>query len=113
MGTSLAVQGLRPCAPDAGGPASIPGQGNRIPHATAETLHSQINTREKKKKRSLEFLWVTVGVTKKEFRRMRKETQQKEMVYQNDEDTVPWVQDVHHLLGKTDKQIITAQLAEF
>ena len=56
---------------------------------------------------------MTVGVTKKEFRRMRKETQQKEMVYQNDEDTVPWVQDVHHLLGETDKQIITAQLAEF
>ena len=28
-GTSLVVQWLRPCAPNAGGPGSIPGQGTR------------------------------------------------------------------------------------
>ena len=32
--TSLVVQWLRLCAPIAGGPGSIPGQGTKIPHAT-------------------------------------------------------------------------------
>ena len=32
-GTSLAVQWLRLCAPNAGGTGSIPGRGTKIPHA--------------------------------------------------------------------------------
>ena len=43
-GTSLVVQWLRLCAPNAGGTGSIPGQGTKIPHATR---HSP---KEKKKK---------------------------------------------------------------
>ena len=57
MGTSLVVQWLRLCTPNAGGPGSVPGQGTRshmpqlkilhaatkIPHATTKTRHSQIN----------------------------------------------------------------------
>ena len=56
-GTSLVVQGVRLCAPDAGGPGSIPGRGTRsytlqlqlrarmwqlkkIPHATTKILHA-------------------------------------------------------------------------
>ena len=51
-GTCLVVQWLRLCAPNAGGPGSIPGQGTRscmpqsrpkIPHAMAKAWHSQIN----------------------------------------------------------------------
>ena len=34
LGTSLAVQWLRLCTPNAGGMGSIPGQGTKIPHAT-------------------------------------------------------------------------------
>ena len=33
FGTSLVVQWLRLCAPNAGGTGSIPGQGTEIPHA--------------------------------------------------------------------------------
>ena len=33
-GTSLVVQWLRPCAPNAGGTASIRGHGTKIPHTT-------------------------------------------------------------------------------
>ena len=37
MGTSLVVQWVRLCAPNAGGPGSIPGQGSRCcMHATTE-----------------------------------------------------------------------------
>ena len=48
IGTSLAVQWLRLCAPSAGGPGSIPGQGSRmqqlkIPRAATKTRRSQIN----------------------------------------------------------------------
>ena len=57
LGTSLVVQWLRLCAPNAGGPGSIPGQGTRahmpqlrdcmphvkVPHATTKTQCSQIN----------------------------------------------------------------------
>ena len=56
-GTSLAVQRLRLCTPNAGGPGSIPGRGTKshvlrvkipqrklkIPRATAKTQCSQIN----------------------------------------------------------------------
>ena len=50
--TSLVVQWLRLCAPNAGGPGSVPGQGTRshmlqrrskIPHATTKTQCSQIS----------------------------------------------------------------------
>ena len=34
VGTSLVVQWLRLCAPNAGGVGSIPGKGTKIPHAT-------------------------------------------------------------------------------
>ena len=50
QGTSLVVQWLRPCAPSAGGPGSIPGQGIRshmpqlqISCGTTKTPGSQIN----------------------------------------------------------------------
>ena len=57
-GTSLVVQWLRLCAPNAGGQGSILGKGTRshmpqlrvhmlqlkIPHATIKTQRSQINT---------------------------------------------------------------------
>ena len=50
IGTSLVVQRLRLCAPNAGDPGLIPGQGVRsrmlqlkIPHATTKTRRSQIN----------------------------------------------------------------------
>ena len=33
LGTSLAVQWIRLQAPNAGGPGSIPGQANKLPHA--------------------------------------------------------------------------------
>ena len=33
IGTSLAVQGLRLCASNAGGAGLIPGRGTKIPHA--------------------------------------------------------------------------------
>ena len=49
-GTSLVVQWLRLCAPNAGGPGLIPGQGTKycmpqlkIPRATTKTRCSQIN----------------------------------------------------------------------
>ena len=49
------VQWLRLCAPYAGGPGSIPGQGTRshvlqlkIPHSATKTWSSQINIFEKK-----------------------------------------------------------------
>ena len=45
LGTSLAVQGLRLHASNAGGTGSIPGQGTKIPHAKQ---HSQ-KTKKKKK----------------------------------------------------------------
>ena len=69
LGTSLVVQQLRLCTPDAEGPGLIPGQGTRshmhaatkslhattekkkkILHAAAKTWHSQINKYLKKKK---------------------------------------------------------------
>ena len=42
IGTSLAVQWLRLCTSTAGGTGSIPGQGNKIPHAM------QCNQKKKK-----------------------------------------------------------------
>ena len=46
-GTSLVAQWIRLCAPNAGGPGSIPGQGTRSHmHATTKTWHNLI----KKKK---------------------------------------------------------------
>ena len=44
-GTSLAVQWLRLCAPNAGGMGSIPGQGTKVRHAPQ---HSQKEKRKKK-----------------------------------------------------------------
>ena len=44
-GTSLVVQWLRLCAPNAGGPASIPGQGIRS-HMHAATKSSYASTKE-------------------------------------------------------------------
>ena len=48
--TSLVVQSLRLCAPNAGGPGSVPGQGTRshtaqlkFLHAATKTQRSQIN----------------------------------------------------------------------
>ena len=63
-GTSLVVQWLRLCAPNAGGLGSIPGQGTRshmpqlrarmpqlkTPHAATKTRRSQINKYLKKLK---------------------------------------------------------------
>ena len=56
-GISLVVQWLRLCAPNAGGPGSIPGQGTRshvlqlkIPHSATKTWSSQINILKRKKK---------------------------------------------------------------
>ena len=43
MGTSLVVQWLRLCTPNAGGLGSIPGQRTKIPHAATKTWCSQIN----------------------------------------------------------------------
>ena len=41
QGTSLVVQRLILCAPNAGGPGSIPGQGTRSHmHATTKSLHA-------------------------------------------------------------------------
>ena len=55
LGISLVVQWLRFCAPNAGGPGSIPRQGTRshvlqlkIPHSATKTWSSQINIFEKK-----------------------------------------------------------------
>ena len=39
MGTSLVVQRLRLCTPNAGGPRSTPGQGTKIPHIAAKHVH--------------------------------------------------------------------------
>ena len=41
--TSLVVQGLKLCSPNAGDAASVPGQGTKIPHAATKTQCSQIN----------------------------------------------------------------------
>ena len=38
LGTSLAVQWLGLCAPNAGGTGSIPGRGTKIPHAAQCSL---------------------------------------------------------------------------
>ena len=66
LGTSLVVQWLRLCAPYAGGPGSIPGQGTRshvlqlkIPHSATKTWSSQINIFEKKKLQLSS--WFSVG----------------------------------------------------
>ena len=40
IGTSLVVQRLRLCAPSAGGPGSVLGQGTRPPHATTKSFHA-------------------------------------------------------------------------
>ena len=40
-GTSLAVQWLRLCAPNAGGMGSIPGQGTKIPHVAWHSLKNK------------------------------------------------------------------------
>ena len=69
VGTSLVVQWLRLCAPNAGGLGSIPGGGTKIPHTTTKparhnqrspraamkTQHSQKkqNTKKQKKQSSL------------------------------------------------------------
>ena len=45
LGTSLAVQWLRFCAPTAGGAGLITGEGTKIPHAA---WHSQKKEKEKK-----------------------------------------------------------------
>ena len=57
IGISLVVQWPRFCAPNAGGPGSIPGQGTRshvlqlkITHSATKTWSSQINIKKKKKK---------------------------------------------------------------
>ena len=49
-GTSLVAQWSRLCAPNAGGPGSVPGQGTKshtrqqkLPHAKTKTWHSQIH----------------------------------------------------------------------
>ena len=42
-GISLLVQGLRLCAPNVGGPGSIPGQGIRSHMLQLKIPHSQIN----------------------------------------------------------------------
>ena len=44
LGTSLALQGLRLCAPTAGGAGLIPGQGAKIPYAL---WHSKTNQRKR------------------------------------------------------------------
>ena len=44
LGTSLVVQWLRLHAPNAGGPASILGQGTKILHATTKSLHAATKT---------------------------------------------------------------------
>ena len=44
-GTSLLAQGIRLCAPNAGGPGSIPGQGTRS-HMCAATKSSHATTKE-------------------------------------------------------------------
>ena len=51
LGTCLVVQWLRLHPPNAGGLGSIPGWGNWIPHTTAETWHSQINTVSKNERK--------------------------------------------------------------
>ena len=53
--TSLVVQWLRLCTPNAGGLGLIPGQGTNVPHATGllspcETMKIQRSQRKKKKK---------------------------------------------------------------
>ena len=45
-GTSLVVQWIRLCAPSAGGPGSIPGQGTRS-HMHAATKSSHATTKER------------------------------------------------------------------
>ena len=44
-GTSLVVQWVRLCTPNAGGPGSIPGQGTRS-HMHATTKSSHVTTKE-------------------------------------------------------------------
>ena len=46
VGTSLVVQWLRLCAPNAGGPGLISGQGTKIPHAATKSPHAA--TKKKK-----------------------------------------------------------------
>ena len=55
--TSLLLQWLRLCTPNAGDPGSIPGQGIKILHATTKTQCNQINKNKyiffKKKKKEM------------------------------------------------------------
>ena len=44
LGTSLLVQWLRLCAPNAGGPGLIPSQGTKIPQAETQILCSATKT---------------------------------------------------------------------
>ena len=44
--TSLVFQWLRFCTPNAGGPGSIPGSGNQIPHAVVKSLHTSVTTED-------------------------------------------------------------------
>ena len=59
LGTSLVVQGLRLCTPNAGGPGSTPGQGTRS-HMHAATKSSHDATKEpacrNQKKKSLDSM---------------------------------------------------------
>ena len=47
-GTSLAVQWLRLCAPNAGDMGSIPGRGTQIPHVTKHRKNNNSNLKKKK-----------------------------------------------------------------
>ena len=67
LGTSLAVQWLRFCTPNAGGLGSIPGQGTgfhipqlKIPSVSTKTQHRQINHLKKEKRICLavQGMWV-------------------------------------------------------
>ena len=44
LGTSLMVQWLRLCAPNAGGPGLIPSQGTKIPQAETQSLCAATKT---------------------------------------------------------------------
>ena len=57
IGNSLAVQWLRLCGPNAGGPGSIPGRGTKILHAARRG--------QKKKKKGL-YTFITHECTKKD-----------------------------------------------
>ena len=57
------VQWLRLCAPNSGGPGSIPDQGTRFPHAATKSLHAATKTQHSQVNKYFKSLYSIVPIS--------------------------------------------------